>query len=394
MPEHRGDVVAHDAERRRAVLPAVDCSATTTPSCTYIRPGTAAVVPANAPSRATPHAPARAVGVADLDVVAGQRNQRVEVLLVERVMPGEDGRDLRSGHGREGTPLRTACAPASRPRPRCRRTPRHRPRRRCACARSPATDPSRAHAAPHRPCRGRATSDTPSSSLTIVHSPVGPSPSSVACRCSVVPAVHRRRLALGLDGHQFDPLADRRRRPARAAGRNPAPSASAASARCTTTSCTRRRIHQPAGRGPMKVHTRASAPTRSTASMISCGAVVQPVDGGVGIVRRLAVAHVARVERLGAAVGDDLCGPTVSAPDVAEQLVAASSRDRSAPGLTGLRCGSVPRRPGSGRAAPLGNPRHERTAVRAFPSAIGREDQPRSTRVSRRLPSPASRASG
>ncbi len=45
-----------------------------------------------------------AVGVTDLDVVAGQRQQGVEVACVERVVPGEDGGHLRSGHAGETTP--------------------------------------------------------------------------------------------------------------------------------------------------------------------------------------------------------------------------------------------------------------------------------------------------
>ncbi len=65
-------------------------------------PGTAAVVAndcAHSRSASCPWpAPLR---VAELDVVAGNLNQGVEVLLVKRVMPREHGRDLRSGHGRE-----------------------------------------------------------------------------------------------------------------------------------------------------------------------------------------------------------------------------------------------------------------------------------------------------
>ena len=49
-------------------------------------------------------------------------------------------------------------------------------------------------------------------------------------------------------------------------------------------------------------------------------ACVEPVDGRVGIVGRLAVAHLAGIERLVAPVGDDLRRPSVSAADVAEQL--------------------------------------------------------------------------
>ena len=48
------------------------------------------------------------------------------------------------------------------------------------------------------------------------------------------------------------------------------PSAIAASARCTATSCSRRRIHQFAGRGPRKVHTGVSSPDISTASTNRC----------------------------------------------------------------------------------------------------------------------------
>ena len=70
----------------------------------------------------------------------------------------------------------------------------------------------------------------------------------------------------------------------------------------------------------MNVHTLA-VPTRSTASRISWAPRVEPVECGVGVVRRLAVAHVARVEGVAAPVGDDLCGPTVSAADVAEQML-------------------------------------------------------------------------
>ena len=128
--------------------------------------------------------------------------------------------------------------------------------------------------------------------------------------------------------------------------------------------------------------------------MTSCAPAVEPVDGGVGIVGRFAVAHIARVQWLGSAFGDDLRGPTVSAPDMAEQLLECPVRagrhgrrrvrtaDQFAEclGLLEQGCSEVHA--------------HELTAVRAFPSVIGSVDHPRSTRVSRRLPPPASRASG
>src|SRR5882757_2437884 len=110
---------------------------------------------------------------------------------------------------------------------------------------------------------------TPSSSLVIVHSPVGPRPSSVACRCSDEPRgsgdacgsawrVHRSI-------HSVTPSA------ASSGDRSKsAPRASAASARCTVASCRRRRIHHPAGREPRNVHTLASGPTWSTADSSSC----------------------------------------------------------------------------------------------------------------------------
>lgn len=55
---------------------------------------------------------------------------------------------------------------------------------------------------------------------------------------------------------------------------------------------------------------------------------VEPVDGGVRILGRSTVAYIARVQRLAAALGDDLRGPTISAPDVAEQLVECPVRTR------------------------------------------------------------------
>ena len=43
---------------------------------------------------------ARPVRITELDIVAGHPQQGVEVPLIQRVMPGEDGRDLRSRHDR------------------------------------------------------------------------------------------------------------------------------------------------------------------------------------------------------------------------------------------------------------------------------------------------------
>src|SRR6185312_13119807 len=58
------------------------------------------------------------------------------------------------------------------------------------------------------------------------------------------------------------------------------------------------------------------------------------------------------------------------------------------PVRTGERLGAHPRLE-SARAALRGNPRHERTAVHALPSEIGRGDHLRSALVSRRRPAPA-----
>src|ERR1700754_4323218 len=44
---------------------------------------------------------ARAARVAELDVVAGHLQKRVEVTCVQRVVPGENGRELRSRHERK-----------------------------------------------------------------------------------------------------------------------------------------------------------------------------------------------------------------------------------------------------------------------------------------------------
>ena len=60
-----------------------------------------------------------------------------------------------------------------------------------------------------------------------------------------------------------------RRRPARASARSPRRRAIAASARCTVASCSRRRIHHCAGRGPMNVHTSVSTPNGVDESMMS-----------------------------------------------------------------------------------------------------------------------------
>ena len=49
-------------------------------------------------------------------------------------------------------------------------------------------------------------------------------------------------------------------------------------------------------------------------------ACIEPVDGRVDIVGRLAVAYLPGIQRLVAPVGDDLRRPSVSAADVAEQL--------------------------------------------------------------------------
>src|SRR5258705_10288964 len=123
-----------------------------------------------------------AVRVTELDVVAGNQSERVEVPLVEGVMPGEDGRDLRSRHGREGTPqnaVRSSQRPQTASSPNISTPSSATVRRRLIANRRSVADPR--SATPLFPCS--CDHHTPSSSWTMVHSPVGPSPSSVACRC-------------------------------------------------------------------------------------------------------------------------------------------------------------------------------------------------------------------
>lgn len=85
------------------------------------------------------------------------------------------------------------------------------------------------------------------------------------------------------------------------------------------------------------------------------GAGVEPFDRTVGILGRLAVAHLARIKRLAPAFGDDLRRPPIAPPDVFEQLVhgpAGAGRHRSlgvgvandvteGPGLLEQRCAEV-----------------------------------------------------
>ena len=115
VAEHRGDVVVHDAERRRLsvfLLRDDDTIADIHPARDGRR-GRQGADPLAQGGMALPCS----VRVAEFDVVTGNLSQGVKVPLVERVMPGKDGRDLRSRHSRENTPLRTACVRAMRPRP-------------------------------------------------------------------------------------------------------------------------------------------------------------------------------------------------------------------------------------------------------------------------------------
>ena len=95
----------------------------------------------------------------------------------------------------------------------------------------------------------------------------GSSSTSVASNAIVAPsfsasAAPAARLPASTSRHSPMPSAARP-----AASTYPAPAATAASARCTVASCSRRRIHQAAGRGPRKVETMVSAPAAATASI-------------------------------------------------------------------------------------------------------------------------------
>ena len=78
----------------------------------------------------------------------------------------------------------------------------------------------------------------------------------------------------------------------------------------------------------MNVHTAVWAPTAVDGVDDELGARIEPVDGRVEIVGRLAVAYITGIERLVAPVGDDLRRPPVSAADVAEQLLDRPIRTR------------------------------------------------------------------
>ncbi len=86
------------AAPRSPVTSTVCSSTTTTPSLTKIRPGSMLRVESLRPPAQRVVALGRAVGVADLDVVAGQRQQGVDVTGVEGVVPRQHGGHLRSRH--------------------------------------------------------------------------------------------------------------------------------------------------------------------------------------------------------------------------------------------------------------------------------------------------------
>ena len=187
------------------------------------------------------------------------------------------------------------CGPASRPRRHRHPALRYPRRRPSGAARSPATDPSRGPAPPRCPCRRVRPGDA---LLVVDDRPLTRRTETLVGGVQVqrLPEFKRRRTRLGLDGDALDPLAD-------GVGGQfggqlvlHAHCQRGVGAMDQSASCTRRRIHQPAGRGPRNVHTRASLPTWSTASMMSCAPPLQPGDGRVGIVRRLSVAHVAGVK--------------------------------------------------------------------------------------------------
>ncbi|AAK44570.1 hypothetical protein MT0347 [Mycobacterium tuberculosis CDC1551] len=212
------------------------------------------------------------VRVTDVDVVSRQRHEGLNVGGIEGVVPGQHGSDLRCGHGLKVTVCggysgvrsshfcHTPASPNSS-------MPVSATESRRTIASSSSVAPPRSATAPF-PCR--CDQVTPRSSRRTVHSPASRSPGSVACRCKV---------SSSSSGNGVPPLpawtAMRSRNsliPSAAtfgSSVNSPPTVIATSARCTATSCSRRRTHQPAGRGPRKVHTGVSTPVCSTASTSS-----------------------------------------------------------------------------------------------------------------------------
>lgn len=156
----------------------------------------------------------------------------------------------------------------------------------------------------------------------------------MACRCSDWPSTSGRSpapgpssLALITTRSKYSVMPSAARSGSRS---NPAPNASAASARCTAVSCNRRRIHHCAGRGPRNVHTGVWGPVAFTASS-SAGTPAWPRDFGVLASRGLAAGNRSRIDVIAGSLGHDVSTPPVAASDVDHQLAqrpARAGRDR------------------------------------------------------------------
>jgi hypothetical protein len=133
------------------------------------------------------------------------------------------------------------------------------------------------------------------------------------------PAFHRRRVAIGLDHHELDPLVDR------IGGKLRWRIELGAHSECGIGTVHNHFVQPPANppagrsRSQERPHPGVWSHLIDSADDL-LGATVEPVDRAVLIVGRFAVAHTARFEGLAAALGDDLSRPPVAAPDVTEQL--------------------------------------------------------------------------
>ena len=137
-------------------------------------------------------------------------------------------------------------------------------------------------------------------------------------------AVGERRLSAGSDGRSSSrPSYSETPSAARSAGTTKsAPRASAASARCTSTSCSRLRIHQDAGRGPLNVHTGVSGPDLGHGVEDRLRPALEPVDQSA--LRRSPVGHLPGIG--GQAGSHDRGRPPIAPADVPEQLLERPTR--------------------------------------------------------------------
>ena len=192
MPEHRSDLVVDHPERRCPVRLRSSrhclCSTTTTPSWTYIRPTVTSAAGKSCANCATLGGPARRRGrhrsrYRRWTVASEYRCHRVK-----GIMPSQNRGDLRSAHVMQ--PICTESEPcAVQPGLQDRFVAEHRrPRFRRPLGggddQQQVGDAGRAR--PHHPCRAGDQVNSPSP----VDGPFAacPRPSSVACRCMVLPS--------------------------------------------------------------------------------------------------------------------------------------------------------------------------------------------------------------